>query len=263
MNDTGSYNLATVQKNDPPQNIYDDPQFFAGYSKLNRFQHGWGSAMEHRTFVELLGDVQGKRMLDLGCGGGHLAFYLAEAGAAEVIGIDLSAQMLDIARTQHAHPRISYRQMSMEQADFPSASFDLVVSSLALHYVNDYAGLVGRIAQWLVPGGALVFSTEHPIYTARSSDEGWIVDTEGNHVSWALDHYAEEGLRERHWFVSGVRRYHRTLSTLLNGLIDAGLVIERVMESAPTDAWLQARPQDAEERRRPMFLLVRACKKCP
>jgi 2-polyprenyl-3-methyl-5-hydroxy-6-metoxy-1,4-benzoquinol methylase len=216
--------------------------------------------MEHGPFMQLLGDVRGLRILDLGCSAGQLAHFLAESDAAEVIGVDLSRQMLDIARTQHAHPRLSYRQMAMEDADFPPATFDRVVSSLALHYVSDYAGLVGRIAQWLVPGGALVFSTEHPIYTARSTDEGWVADAQGNHIAWALDHYAEEGLRERHWFVPGVRRYHRTLSTLLNGLIDAGLVIERVMESAPSIAWLHEHPQDAEESRRPMFLLVRARK---
>ena len=96
--------------------------------------------------------------------------------------------------------------------------------------------MVGRIAHWLTPGRRAGLSTEHPIYTARSSDEGWVVDAQGKHVAWALDHYAEEGLRVRQWFVPGVQRYHRTLSTLLNGLIDAGLVIERVMESAPSAA---------------------------
>ncbi len=56
----------------------------------------------------------------------------------------------------------------------------------------------------------------------------------------------------------GVRRYHRTLSTLLNGLIDAGFAIERTVESTPSEGWLRERPHDADERRRPMFLLVRA-----
>jgi 2-polyprenyl-3-methyl-5-hydroxy-6-metoxy-1,4-benzoquinol methylase len=249
-----------VEQANLPQNIYDDPQFFAGYSQMDRFQSGWGRAMEHSSFVELLGDVAGRRVLDLGCGAGQLAFYLAEAGAAEVIGIDASERMLDVARAQRAHPRISYRQASMEDADFSLGAFDLVVSSLALHYVRDYAGLMGRIGRWLAQGGPLVFSTEHPIYTARAMADGWVIGSEGNRIAWALDHYADEGLREHRWFIPGVRRYHRTLSTLLNGLIDAGLVIERVMESTPSEAWLRERPQDADERRRPLFLLVRARK---
>ena len=60
--------------------------------------------------------------------------------------------------------------------------------------------------------------------------------------------------------VSSVRRYHRTLATLLNGLIEAGLVIERVIEPAPSETWIRDRPRDADECRRPMFLLVRARK---
>ncbi len=214
--------------------------------------------MEHSSFTELLGEVSGMRALDLGCGAGQLAYYLADSGAAEVIGIDASDRMLDVARARWAHPRVSYRRESIEDADFSPGAFDLVVSSLALHYVRDYAGLVGHIARWLTPGGLLVFSMEHPIYTARSSAEGWVVSPEGTRTAWALDHYPEEGPREHRWFVDGVRRYHRTISTLLNGLIDAGLAIERVVESAPSDEWLRDRPQDVDERRRPMFLLVRA-----
>jgi SAM-dependent methyltransferase len=252
--------MAAMEQDDRPQNVYDDPQFFAGYSQLDRFQSRWGGAIEHAGFSELLGDVSGRRALDLGCGAGQLAFYLAEAGAAEVVGIDASERMLEVARARAAHPRVSYRRATMEDADFADGAFDLVVSSLALHYVRDYAGLVRRIARWLRPGGRLVFSTEHPIYTARASAEGWVVGPDGTRTAWALDRYAEEGPREHRWFVPGVRRYHRTLATLLNGLIDAGLAIERVVEPAPGDDWLRERPEHADERRRPMFLLVRAAK---
>jgi 2-polyprenyl-3-methyl-5-hydroxy-6-metoxy-1,4-benzoquinol methylase len=183
-----------------------------------------------------------------------------------VIGVDVSERMLDVARTQWAHPRVTHRREAMERVSFPAERFDLVVSSLAFHYVADYAGLVRRIAGWLVPGGVLVFSTEHPIYTARAAAngslvEGWVVDEKGRRIAWALDHYAEEGVREHRWFVEGVRRYHRTMAALLNGLIDAGLRVERVMEPVPNEAWLRERPDAVDERRRPMFLLVRARKR--
>ena len=247
-----------MEHDDGPQNIYDNPEFFGGYSELERFKSGWGRGMEHGLLVELLGDVTGQRVLDLGCGGGQLAYYLAEAGAAAVTGIDPSERMLHVARTQWAHPRVTVHRGTMEDANFPSAAFEVVVSSLALHYVEDYAGLVGRISRWLMPGGLLVFSTEHPIYTARRPASGWVMGPDGTRVGWALDQYSDERLREDHWFVPGVRRHHRTISTLLNGLIDAGLVIERVVEPVPDDAWLRERPDDADERRRPMFLLVRA-----
>jgi SAM-dependent methyltransferase len=209
--------------------------------------------------------VTGRRALDLGCGAGQLAHHLAEAGAAEVVGVDVSERMLAVARTQWAHPRVTHRREAMERVDFPAARFDLVVSSLAFHYVADYAGLVRRIAAWLAPEGVLVFSTEHPIYTARAAPDGcivdgWVVDAAGQRVGWALDRYADEGAREHRWFVEGVRRYHRTMATLLNGLVDAGLTIERVVEPVPAGAWLRERPEAADEPRRPMFLLVRARK---
>lgn len=247
-----------MEEDDRPQNVYDDPQFFSGYAQMDRFTAEWGAAMEHADLLGLVGDVGGHRVLDLGCGAGQLAFHIARAGAEEVVAIDASERMLEVARSRRAHRRVSYRLGTMEEASFDAGSFDTVVSSLALHYVRDYAGLVLRIARWLRPEGLLVFSTEHPIYTARATAEGWIVDREETRTAWAIDDYADEGIREHAWFISGVRRYHRPLSTFLNGLIDAGFRVERVVEPTPSAAWLRDRPGDADESRRPLFLLVRA-----
>jgi hypothetical protein len=132
---------------------------------------------------------------------------------------------------------------------------------------------VGRIGRWLAPGGSLVFSTEHPIYTARAPDSelgsesdngkidgGWLVGGDRRRLAWAIDRYSEEGPRERRWFVPGVVRYHRSLATLLNGLLDAGLTLERMVEPVPAPDWVRERPDAADEWRRPMFLLIRAGK---
>ena len=243
-----------------PQNIYDDPGFFAGYSTLERFGAGWVRAVEHVDLLALLPDVNGRRALDLGCGAGQLARHLATTGAAEVVGVDVSERMLALARAEWAHPRVTYRRAAVEEVAFPPARFDLVVSSLVLHYVDDYPGLVRRIAEWLTPGGVLVYSTEHPIFTARLPGDGWVLDEAGRRTRWALDRYADEGVREENWFVPGVRKVHRTLATLINGLLDAGLVVERVVEPMPSEQWLHDHPLARDERRRPVFLLVRARK---
>jgi SAM-dependent methyltransferase len=248
---------------DAPQNVYDDPQFFAGYSGMERFGAGWDRAMEQPSFLSLLPDLSGRRALDLGCGAGRLALHLAEAGAAEVVATDLSERMLAVARAECSHPRVEYRRAAMDELELPPARFDLVVSSLAFHYVRDYRALVGRIATWLAPGGVLVFSTEHPIYTARGSESGWVLDSDGQRLAWALNHYADEGAREHRWFVPGVRRYHRTVATLVNDLLDVGLALERLLEPIPTDDWLRSHPGSDDERRRPMFLLDRARKATP
>ena len=241
-----------------PQNIYDDPGFFAGYSGLERFGAGWERAAEHADLMALLPEVSGRRVLDLGCGAGQLAHQLATLGAAEVVGSDVSERMLALARTQWAHARVTYQRRALEDAAFGAGRFDLVVSVLVLHYVDDYRGLMARIAGWLAPGGVLVYSTEHPLYTARLPGEGWVRDAAG--TRWAVDRYADEGPRDEHWFVPGVRKVHRTLATLVNGLVDAGLVVERLLEPVPSEAWLQAHPRMSDERRRPMFLLARARK---
>ena len=243
------------------QNVYDDPEFFAGYSRLERFGAGWTRAMEHAELLALLPEAHGRRVLDLGCGAGQLAHHLATRGAAEVVGIDVSERMLAVARSDFAHPRITYSRAAIEDVGFPDARFDLVVSVLALHYVDDYLGLMRRIAGWLTPGGTLVYSIEHPIYTGRvRGADGWTVDGAGRRTAWGLDRYADEGAREETWFVAGVRKVHRTFSTLVNGVLDAGLLLERVLEPMPTERWLSERPQFADERRRPMFLIVRARK---
>src|SRR5262245_39831121 len=151
--------------NDEPQNVYDDPAFFTGYSTLERFGAGWERAVEHADLLSLLPDVTGQRVLDLGCGAGQFARHLASIGAAEVIGIDVSERMLALARSEWAHPRVTYRREAVEHVSFPPGRFELVVSSLVLHYVEDYRGVVARIATWLTPGGHFIYSTEHPIYT--------------------------------------------------------------------------------------------------
>jgi SAM-dependent methyltransferase len=245
----------------PPQNIYDDPAFFAGYSQLERFGRGWTTAFELPSLLSLLPDVTGRRVLDLGCGAGQLAHYLADEGAAEVVGVDLSDTMLAIARSEWSHPNVAYERASMEDASFPPGRFDLVVSSMAFHYVADYRGLCRRIASWLGDGGVLVFSTEHPVYLSRATSDGWVRDAEGVPQHWALDRYGEEGLRQENWIVDGVQKYHRMQSTLLNGIVDAGMTIERVLEPMPDEGMLRRHSDWAIESKRPFCLLVRASKR--
>ena len=90
-------------------------------------------------------DFQGKRVLDLGCGYGWHCQYATEHHAQYVLGVDISKRMLETAKQKHAHPQIEYRQIAMEDLTLEPDSFDVVFSSLALHYVKDYEQLVQHI----------------------------------------------------------------------------------------------------------------------
>ena len=148
------------------ENRYDDAVFFEKYSQVNRSRQGLSGAGEWGAFKKLLPDFAGKRVLDLGCGYGWHCQYAVEHGAAEAMGVDSSRRMLSRARELHTDERIAYRLAAMESLDFPAASFHVVLSSLAFHYVADFPALVGRVAQWLRPGGSFVFSVEHPVFTS-------------------------------------------------------------------------------------------------
>jgi SAM-dependent methyltransferase len=242
------------------QNIYDHPQFFEGYRRLRARTGTLNDVLEQPALRGALPDLHGRRVLDLGCGMGHLALYCVEQGAASVVAADISEKMIAVARQERADPRIEYRVAAVEELSLPPAQFDLVVSSLALHYVYDYAAVVRKVADWLAPGGRFVYTVHHPIMSAPRPNDPWVRDEAGNALHWALDDYGDEGRRELEWMVPGVIVYHRTLATLLNTLIDSGLLIERVLEPEALPEAVAAQPSLANERRRPPFLLVRSCK---
>lgn len=238
------------------QNIYDNPEFFAGYSRLERSVDGLDGAAEWPALRAMLPDVRGLRILDLGCGFGWFCRWAREQGAAQVLGLDVSENMLARARAATTDAAITYYRADLESAELPAEAFDLAYSSLALHYLEDLPSLLAKVHRALVPGAALVFSVEHPIYTAPSQP-GWQVDARG-HMTWPLDGYQSEGRRTTNWLAPGVIKQHRTLGTYLNLLIGCGFAITHVEEWAPSDAQLASRPEWAEERDRPMFLLVSA-----
>ncbi|WP_432885761.1 class I SAM-dependent methyltransferase [Kribbella sp. CA-245084] len=226
--------------------LYDNPQFLKGYRQLRRTGQGINDALEIPAMDAALRGlpVEGARVVDLGCGEGGLAVRLAARGAAHVVAVDASEQMLAAAVR---HPRVRYLRADVAGFDLPRGSADLVVSSMALHYVEDFDGLVARVAGWLASGGAFVFSVEHPVMTAPVVAADCVVDD-----------YADEGRRERSWFVDGVVKYHRTIGSIVLSLRRHGFRLESLDEPLPTPAQVAAYPHLAIHRRRPPILLVSA-----
>lgn len=245
-----------------PQNIYDNPEFFAAYDRMREEGKGLNYALEQPAIRGLLrseAEIAGKRVLDFGCGAGEQARWLVEQGAASVLGTDISERMLEKAMAQ-PHPKIEYLRSAAEELSLPDGSFHLVASSLMFHYVDDLYGLLARVRRWLVTGGMLVFSTEHPMFTAANGlfTDRWTRDADGKLEAWKIDRYLDEGKRVSRWFVDGVVRYHRTVATLINSLIDTGFRITRVLEPHASEEAERRNPDLLEERKAPAFIFIAA-----
>lgn len=242
------------------QNKYDDNTFFEKYSKMGRSINGLEGAGEWHELKKLLPDFQDKRVLDLGCGFGWHCRYAIENGAKSVVGIDLSQKMLSEARNKTKSKDIEYIQMPIEEIDFLNNSFDVVISSLALHYVQSFEYILHKISKCLSAGGDFVFSVEHPVFTAQGSQD-WYYDDKGNRLHWPVDQYFTEGVRKASFLGEEVIKYHKTLTTYLNCLINEGFEITGLVEPKPAENLLYTVQDMLHELRRPMMLLISARKK--
>ena len=153
------------------ENKYDDNIFFQKYSQMSRSQQGLSGAGEWETLRKLLPDFKDKRVLDLGCGYGWHCIYAMEHGASSVVGVDISHKMLEVAKEKTHFPQVEYKCCAIEDVEFPEESFDVILSSLAFHYVADYEILVKKIYRILKSGGKLVFTVEHPVFTAYGTQD--------------------------------------------------------------------------------------------
>ena len=252
-----------------------DPADHAAYDDIAEWYDDWigTHAMRDDPFfpaVEaLMGEVSGRDVLDLACGQGRVARHLAGMGA-HVTAVDLSRRLLAIApRHEAAVPLDStYRHGDARTlAGIPNAAFDGVVCNLALMDIADLAPTLASVARVLRPEGWFVFSILHPCYHTALAYE---VQTEDGALR-AVGAYFTEG----HWRSDRrtgppgkVGLYHRTLSTYVNALTAAGLLVEAMREpgrptapvpNSPAFAGL-GQPSWAEV---PSVLVVRCCKRTP
>ena len=239
--------------------IYDNEAFFEKYSNMERSKKGLSGAGEWHALRNMLPDFDGKRVLDLGCGFGWHCAYAAAHGAVKVVGVDCSEKMLAQARSQNGAETIEYVLKPIEEAVYEADSFDIVLSSLALHYVESFAGVCKNMAQCLTRNGDFVFSVEHPIFTAYGNQD-WIYDSKGRIDHWPVDRYFMEGERDAVFLGEPVQKYHKTLTTYVSTLLEYGFSLTELVEPQPDPAMLDTVPGMRDELRRPMMLLVSAKK---
>ena len=241
------------------ENKYDDPEFFDAYARMDRSERGLEAAGEWPALRRLLPDLRGRVVLDLGCGYGWHCRYALESGATSVTGVDISERMIARAKELTKDSRIEYRICALEDFDSEGKSFDIVLSSLTLHYVESFFPMASKVFGCLRSGGTFVFSVEHPIFTS-SGKQDWEYTSTGLRQHWPLDRYFDEGARSTDFLGSKVTKYHRTLSTYVTDILNCGFRMEALVEPVPTENALRENPDWIDELRRPMMLLLSAVK---
>lgn len=240
-------------------NEYDDEHFFAEYAKMPRSKDGLAAAGEWHQLKPLFPELNGKSVLDLGCGYGWHCKYAEDMGASQVLGIDISHKMIDVAKTCNAGSHITYQICGIEEYDYPENTYDLVVSNLALHYIEDLESVFVKVHNTLKQDGTFLFNIEHPSFTAGVTQD-WIYKEDGTPAYWPIDSYYYPGKRHTNFLGCDVIKYHHTLTQILMGLINHGFTLEAVIEAEPPEEMMNL-PGFKDEMRRPMMLLVKAVKK--
>ena len=242
------------------QNIYDNEIFFEGYKSIRQKKENANILFEKPALFSLLPDLKGKRILDLGCGYGENCIEFVKMGASRVVGVDISKKMLEVAKKENPSPKITYLNIPMEEIGSIQAKFDLIVSSLALHYVENFQEICKLVYNLLDKKGHFIFSQENPINTCFTSGSRWTCDKDGNKLYANISNYSVDGKRCSTWFVDDVIKYHRTFSSIINTLITTGFTLEKLLEPYPSEQMAKAHPSTQDLLHKPDFLVVRATK---
>jgi SAM-dependent methyltransferase len=235
---------------------------------------GWDYYREHfnnPAFLRFIGDLGGKTVLDAGCGEGYNTRLLARSGA-RMTGVDISQRMVDLARQEEQREPLGIRYEVASFSDlslFDDASFDTVVSFMALMDGPDFGGASREIFRVLRSPGELIFSITHPCFMTRGY--GWVEDENGYATELTVaDYFRRQPYVER-WRFKGpapkdaepfaVPVFPRALSEYVNTLIRAGFVLEEIGEPRPSEEACKRHPWLRRWRdHATLFLYVRAVK---
>ncbi|WP_256838936.1 class I SAM-dependent methyltransferase [Ornithinimicrobium faecis] len=203
---------------------------------------GLNSLHERPAVLGLIGAVDGLDVVDMGCGGGHLAALLSAAGA-HVTGVDGSEVLVSIATRAAPTATIVQHDLDRPMDFLADSSQDGVVCALVIHHLSDRQRFLGEVLRVLRPGGWMVLSTTHPTadwayFGGSYFDERWVTRSLGDET---------------------IEYRHLTMSTLVNELVEAGFMLERMIEPQPDEAMRITEPERYEQLRTdPIFVGLRA-----
>ena len=245
------------------KNVYDKEVFFNEYQKMRNDQINANNLIEIPIMKSFLPDLENKTILDLGCGSGDMDIYFVSKGAKRVVATDISVNMIENAKDINNHKNIEYLVLKMEDIDSLQEKFDIVYSSLAFHYIEDFDLLLKNIYNLLKPNGILVFSQESPINMATSKlekDAKNKLEINGK-LYHLLTGYCKEGEISVYWNDTFVTKYHRTYATIVNSLIKNSFEIVEIKDSYASEEAIKLCPKYANQIDKPYFTFVKAIKK--
>ncbi len=217
------------------------------------------------VLLELIGPVEGKRILDAGCGEGYLSRILAKAGAS-VVAVDYSRKMLEIARDRtQKNLDISYKHGNMGNLSFlKDMWFDIVVSNMVLGDLPRHERAIAEANRVLAPNGIFIFSIPHPCFSTPAC--GWVKNEEGEKLYWKVDRYFEEVAIELPYHPAypqweGILQYHRTLTSYFRAVVESGFIVEALVEPSPQKEMLAKYPEFIHVFRMCHFLVFKARKR--
>lgn len=235
---------------------YDEQDFLESYLKRRSRPDSPNNAIEGPIINGLLGNPETANILDLGCGDGQFGKQLLEKGVMAYTGVEGSAAMINLARKQICGTRTTLIHSAMENYEFPEKEYDIIISRMALHYIEDLNALFQSISKAMKDDAKFIFSVQHPLTTASFKSKSGR-ERKGD---WIVDDYFEQGVRKEPWIGKTVIKYHRTIEFYFNALITAGFRIEALKEGTPEKANF-SKEQEFNRRKRIPVILVFSCTK--
>ena len=209
--------------------VYDQNDFFSTYMKRRGRKDSPNNAIEGPIMFELIGDIQDKKILDLGCGDASFGKELLQLGAKNYTGVEGSKQMVEVASANLLGLNGDIHLESMESFSYPAETYELVTSRFAFHYVSEIDKLFQNVHRTLKENGRFVFSIQHPLTTASFASK----QSGDRRENWVVDDYFVDGERREPWIERVVVKYHRTIEQYFRYLKQAGFNVLDLREGTP------------------------------
>ncbi len=223
---------------------------FAGHVR-NKDESVYHSLYEKPAMYQLTPDIKGKKVISLGCGSGEDSYYLKQQGAELSMGVDISEELIKIATK--SYPDCTFKVMDMEKLDFPDDSFNFAYSSLAIHYIEDWARVFQGVHRILKPNSFFLFSCSHPVLTAMATLEdsdkkrlkqmsiAWYRNSKKLEITGDYLGRHSEGDLGKDFDVTA---WHKPIGEIIAGAKDAGFNIDNIVEPKPLEKMKEISERD-------------------